>query len=239
MAGASREVVIDFEFLRGRVTETVVKELCVACGTASETFRFKNHYKIADHGSSENCKHWADRHIEYKELHRVFTEAVAGFANLYAYGFSKITFLSTLTGRTIHNLEDVNCHPPDDFNHNTGVPCHATSSSYLFARPQRRNQFVIGLCTICKQKIVSNAHATRHVILKILLQPYKRDVHICQPRHSAMATRRKQSSVASKTPATRKKRMEQLEPTNICTYWPNNPAFNPKRLLLRRLFFIN
>ena len=29
-----------------------------------------------------------------------------------------------------------------------------------------------------------------------------------------------------------------MEP-NICTYWPNNPAFHPKRVLLRRLFFIN
>ena len=36
--------------------------------------------------------------------------------------------------------------------------------------------------------------------------------------------------------------MEQLElwdPTNICTYWPNNPAFDPKRVLLRCLFIIN
>ena len=33
--------------------------------------------------------------------------------------------------------------------------------------------------------------------------------------------------------------MEELEPTNFCTYWPNNPAFDPKRALLRRLFFIN
>ena len=33
--------------------------------------------------------------------------------------------------------------------------------------------------------------------------------------------------------------MEELEPTTICTYWPNNPAFDPKRVLLRRLFFIN
>jgi hypothetical protein len=33
--------------------------------------------------------------------------------------------------------------------------------------------------------------------------------------------------------------MEELEPTNFCTYWPNNPAFDPKRVLLRRLFFIN
>ena len=33
--------------------------------------------------------------------------------------------------------------------------------------------------------------------------------------------------------------MEELEPTNFCTFWPNNPAFDPKRVLLRRPFFIN
>ena len=34
--------------------------------------------------------------------------------------------------------------------------------------------------------------------------------------------------------------MEELEPTtNICTYWSNNPAFDSKIVLLRRLFFIN
>jgi hypothetical protein len=57
-----------------------------------------------------------------------------------------------------------------------------------------------------------------------------------------IATRRKRSSVAYDDFATRKKRMEQLkklEPTNICTYWPNNPSFDPKRVLLRRLFLIN
>jgi hypothetical protein len=38
--------------------------------------------------------------------------------------------------------------------------------------------------------------------------------------------------------AARKQRIEQLEAT-ICTYWPANPAFDPKRVLLRRLFFFN
>ena len=33
--------------------------------------------------------------------------------------------------------------------------------------------------------------------------------------------------------------MGQLESINICTYCPVNPAFDPKRVLLRRLFFIN
>ena len=41
MAGSSREAVIDYEFLRGRQNETVVKELCVASARASETFCFK------------------------------------------------------------------------------------------------------------------------------------------------------------------------------------------------------
>jgi len=33
-------------------------------------------------------------------------------------------------------------------------------------------------------------------------------------------------------------REEQL-PSDICTYWPVNPAFDPKRVLLRRMFFVN
>jgi len=34
--------------------------------------------------------------------------------------------------------------------------------------------------------------------------------------------------------------VEQLPTTNdVCTYWPPNPAFDPKWVLLRRMFFIN
>ena len=33
--------------------------------------------------------------------------------------------------------------------------------------------------------------------------------------------------------------IEDLESTNFCTYWPNNPAFDTKRVQLRRLFFNN
>ena len=111
--GASREAVIDFEFLRGRQNDTIVKELCIASSTASEIFRFKSPYKMADHSSSENGINCADGHIGYKVLHTVVTEAVAVFAHLYAYGVSKVTFFSCLTGRTIHNLEDMDCPTPD------------------------------------------------------------------------------------------------------------------------------
>jgi len=50
MAEGGREVVIDYEFLRGLQNEAVVKELCVASAAATETFRFKSLYKMADHG---------------------------------------------------------------------------------------------------------------------------------------------------------------------------------------------
>jgi hypothetical protein len=99
MAGASREGIIDFEFLRGRQNETAVKDLCLASSRASETSQFKSPYKMADHGSSENGINWADEHIVYKYLHTVVTEAVAGFAHLYAYGVSKVSFLYSLSGR--------------------------------------------------------------------------------------------------------------------------------------------
>jgi hypothetical protein len=89
MACGSREAVIDYEFLRGRQNEAVVKELCVASATASEKFRFKSPYKMADHGLSENSINWTDGHIQYSDLQTVVNEAVAGFAHLYAYVVSK------------------------------------------------------------------------------------------------------------------------------------------------------
>ena len=79
MAVSSIEAVIDYEFLRGRQNETIVKELCVASAIASEMLRFKSPYKMADHGSIENGINWSDGHIEYKELHTVLNEARGRF----------------------------------------------------------------------------------------------------------------------------------------------------------------
>ena len=106
--------------------ETVVKVLFVASATASETFRFKSPYKMVDHGSYENGINWADGHTEYKDLYTVVIEVVAGFTHLYAYGVSKVTFLSTFSRRTIHNLENVDFPTPDSFNykHWCTLPCY-------------------------------------------------------------------------------------------------------------------
>jgi len=86
---------------------------------------------------------------------------------------------------------------------------------------------------------MSNVFRIRHVILAILLLPYKLDVHNCQNRHSAITIRRKRSSAATNVHACKKKRLQQLERTNFCTYCPTSPAFDPKREMLRRPFFIN
>jgi len=71
MAGSSREAVIEYEFLRGRQNGTDVKELCVASVAASETFRFKPPYKMAEHGSSENGIYWFYGNIDYRDLYTV------------------------------------------------------------------------------------------------------------------------------------------------------------------------
>jgi hypothetical protein len=143
MACGSREAVIDYEFLRGWQNDTVVKELCVASATASETFRFKSPYKMADHGSSEKGIKFADDHIQYSELHTVLNEAVAGFAHLYAYGVSKCSFLAGLTGRPIHNLEDLFSLRPSRSITRVCAPCPAASSRNIRTQPKQRI-----LCTI-------------------------------------------------------------------------------------------
>jgi len=68
---SGREVVIDYEFLSWRQNQTVVKELSVSSAAASEEFRSKSPYKMADQCLLENGVNWADGHVEYKELHTV------------------------------------------------------------------------------------------------------------------------------------------------------------------------
>jgi hypothetical protein len=93
MAGTCRDAVIYLSYCGDRQNEMVVKELCLASATASETFRFKNPYKITDHSSSKSSINYDDGQIEYGELHPAVNEAMTGFAPLYTYGVSKVTFL--------------------------------------------------------------------------------------------------------------------------------------------------
>jgi len=72
---------------------------------------------MVDHVSTENCINLIDGRIEYRELHAVLNEVVAGFVHIYAYDVLKFTILAGLIRRPIHNLEDVNCLPLDSFGH--------------------------------------------------------------------------------------------------------------------------
>ena len=89
------EVVIDFEYVKGRKNEMVVKELTGAAKNVYDSFRFMCPYIMMPHGS-ENGLNWEDGHIDYHEFHKVVREAVAGFAHLYGYVVAKRKFLSEL-----------------------------------------------------------------------------------------------------------------------------------------------
>jgi len=93
------EEVIDFEYLKGRQNEIIVKELSVASRNVTDSFRFKSPYSMATHGSDENGLNWDDGHINYHELFTVVSEAVAGFAHFYSYGITKCKLLAELLGR--------------------------------------------------------------------------------------------------------------------------------------------
>jgi len=139
-----KEVVIHYEFLRGRQNETVFKNLLVASAAASEVFLFKSPYKVEGHDSKGKGLNWSDGHIEYREVHPVTTEAVAGYAHLQTYGVSKCTFLAGQTGRPIHNLQDLLCpHPPLSIT-TTSVHCHVTSLPDLVTQPKSRILSTIG-----------------------------------------------------------------------------------------------
>ena len=119
---ADIEVVIDFEFFRGRQGEIEVKELSVAANNMIDSFRFKSPYSMKSHGSDENGLNWEDGLIAYHDLYT----AVAGFAHLYCYAITNFKFLTELLGRPILNLQDFKCPQPTSFNHTRwcSVPCH-------------------------------------------------------------------------------------------------------------------
>jgi len=81
---------------------------------------------MATHGSEENGLTWSDGHNDYHQLFTVVSEAAAGFAQLYSYGFTKSKFLAELQGLPILNLQDFNCPQPATSNHKRwwSLPCH-------------------------------------------------------------------------------------------------------------------
>jgi hypothetical protein len=78
-----KEVVIDFEYLKGRRDEIIVNELSIAAKDVIQTFHFQSPYEMEPHGSEASGLSWADGHIPYYTLHTVVDEAVANYPHLY------------------------------------------------------------------------------------------------------------------------------------------------------------
>jgi len=113
------EVFMDYEYLKGAKSKTVVKELSVAANEVLQTFRFRSTYPMNPHGSEENGLNWDDWIDPYNLLETALDETVARYAHLYRYGATKCLFLSDLLGRPVLNLEDIGC-----------PTCHKLGSGY-------------------------------------------------------------------------------------------------------------
>jgi len=227
----------DYEFLRGRQNEPDVKDLCVARAAAADTFHFKCPYKMAYHRSSGNGLNWADGHLEYKEIRTVLTVSVAGFEHLYAYSFSKCTFLAGLTGRPIHNHRGSRV-PTIHLLHSQTLVYIAVSQVSQICLRNQNNAFPIQLVNVlsaeerfCPMCSLNDASFCR-ICCSSIKTPIEHIQHHCA---GAMAT--------SRQPATKRKRaLGQLMPdasSDTCPYWPASPAFHHQRVQLRHLFFIN
>jgi len=138
MSTADLEVVRNFEFLRGRQNEIVVKGLSVTAKNMVDSFPLSRPYSMTSHGSYENGLNWEDGHIAYHDLYTVLSEAVAGFAHLFSYGVTKCKFLTDLQGRPILNLQDFNCPQPTTFNHRIrcSLSCHKFQTSIAQRKPR-------------------------------------------------------------------------------------------------------
>jgi len=95
------ECVIDYEVLRGRQNEEIVKEVSVAAKNVIEIFHFKSPHPMTAHGSDENGLSWGDWQLDYDKLCETISEAVSGYAHLYAYGITKTKFLTTLLAQPV------------------------------------------------------------------------------------------------------------------------------------------
>jgi len=124
--------VIDYEVLRGRQNEEVVKEVSVAAENVIETFHFKSPYPKTAHGCDKNGLSWADDQLDYDKLHETISEAVSGYARLYAYGIAKTKFLTTLLAQPVRNLKYFDCPQPQGLKaqFSCSMPCHKNFLSY-------------------------------------------------------------------------------------------------------------
>ena len=127
--------VIDYEVLRGRQNEEVVREITVAAENIIEAFHFKSPYIMTAHGCDKNGLSWADGQLDYDKRCETISEAVSGYARLYAYGIAKTRFLAELLAQPVRNLEDFKCLQPHGLKaqFSCSMPCHNNYQNYRCA----------------------------------------------------------------------------------------------------------
>ena len=126
--------VIDNEVLRGRQNE-VVKEVSVAAENVIETFHLKSPYSMTAHGSDKNGLSWGNGQLDYKKLRETLSQAVSGYAHLYAYGIPKSRFLTELLAQPVRNLENFKCPQTHGLKaqYSCSMPCHKNYLNYSCA----------------------------------------------------------------------------------------------------------
>jgi hypothetical protein len=76
------EAVVDYEFLKGRQNEVIVKEVSIAAKNVFHIFYFRSPFAMHRHGSAENGLNWDDGIVPYNQLENALSESVAGYAHL-------------------------------------------------------------------------------------------------------------------------------------------------------------
>ena len=80
-------------------------------------------------GCDKNDLSWGDGQVDYDKLRETISEAVSGYAHLYAYGIAKTSFLTELLAQPVRNLEDFVLSPMASRRNSVAV-CLATRTIY-------------------------------------------------------------------------------------------------------------
>ena len=170
------------------------------------------------------------------------SEAVAGFAHLYSYGIAKCKFLSELLWRPIPNLQDFNCPQPKSFNYKRwcSLLCHKIAnincvtktahSLYDCLMYHLQKKFYVE----CPKVII--CHRPNLFRLFKTEQPLGCPITL----GSTMSARRRRPDATETLSAATPKLVKPQEfDTYICYVEAVNLPFVLKRVLLKRIFFID
>jgi len=130
---------IEVENLKGKNGETIVKELGMSGYTSDgvdvqQAFMFKPPYSDNEMSNvnrrcnswiTKNIHHirWGEGFVPYEELDRILNMAVFHHSAIYTKGLEKAEFLSRIIGKTVQNLDEMNCPRHENINLPDPIMC--------------------------------------------------------------------------------------------------------------------